>query len=277
MATLNGQLRRIVRKNQPCTVRQAYYRAVVAYLCDKTDSGYNLIQRRLLHLRRSGLIPYGWIEDGSRSHDGKTRYTNLEQFADHSKHLFHFDYWQDNPVKVEIWCESDSISGTFRQLVIDDYGLDVYVAKGFSSETYLFNADQTMLQDGRPHHVYILSGFDPSGVSLAEDISRKIQNFTGDLPVTVERIALTARQVNMMDLPTHPLKKSDKRAKRFRQEYGDEACELEAMAPGLARTLVQQAIERHIPKETLEKAKQSKALQRESIMHLPEFFRNLRL
>lgn len=274
---LDERLHQIVWQHAPCTVRQAYYLAVVAGLCPKDTPGYNLVQRRLLDLRRSGRVPYAWIVDNARSFYGRERYPDLEAFGvAASRDLYHHDYWARNPVNVEVWVESDSIAGTLRRTVVDEWGLRLHVARGFSSETFLFNAGQELQADGRPTHVYVLSDFDPSGVTLAEDIARKLVAFSGAVPVSVERIALSGDQVRAWELPTHPLKKTDRRAARFRREHGTEACELEAIPPNLLRRLASHAIGRHITPGLIEAAKRDEAVFRESLRQLPEWFRGAR-
>jgi hypothetical protein len=274
LANLDAALYLIVREHAPCTVRQVYYRAVVAYLCDKTESGYTLIQRRLLTMRREQRLPYGWIEDNARSFYGRRRYADLTTFAlDASRSLYHYDYWAASPVSVELWVESDSIAGTLRDTVVDEWGLRLHVARGFSSETFLFNAGEDVQADGRETFVYVLSDFDPSGVSLAGDIAGKLPRFSRDVPVHVERIALSGDLVGAWQLPTHPLKKSDRRAARFRREHGSEACELEAVAPTVLRRLVSEAIGRHVSPDKIAAAKRDEQLQREALRKLPNFLR----
>ena len=270
---LQAQLCEIVTENEPCTVRQVYYLAVVQHLCPKTANGYDLIQREVLKLRRSGEIPYDHIADNARTFYGRRRYRDLHEFAvDASRYLYHHDYWRDSPVNVELWVESDSIAGTIRDEVVDDWGLRLHVARGFSSETFLYNAGQEIQHDGRETFVYVLSDFDPSGVSLAEDIASKLVSFSADVPVSVRRIALDGEQVRRWNLPTHPLKKSDNRAARFRREHGHEACELEAIPPRVLRQLVSDTIGAHVPRERIIAAKRDEQAQREALQALPRWF-----
>lgn len=273
LAALDGELCMIAEDSHPCTIRQVYYLGTTRYLCPKDDSGYNLVQRRLLSLRRAGAVPYGWIQDTVRRPYGRTRYRTLADFAAMTRHLYHHDYWHDAPANVQVWVESDSIAGTLIGTVVEQWGLDLHVARGFSSETYLWTAGQDIQEDGRETFVYVLSDFDPSGVTLAEDIARKIVRFSGDVPVHVERIALSGDQVREWNLPTRPLKKTDKRAPRFRLEHGDEACELEAIPPNLLRQLVSKAIARHVDPARIEAAKRDEALQRDALKKLPEWLR----
>jgi hypothetical protein len=276
LQTLDAHLIVLVQQNQPCTIRQIYYRAVVAGLCDKTESGYDLVQRRLLKLRRENFIPYGWIKDNLRSHYGSQRFTSLEEFGLHaSKYLYSYDYWHENPVSVQVWCESDSIAGTLVDTVCNTYGLRLYVARGFSSETYLYEAAEEIKADGRETFIYLFSDFDPSGISLAETIQTKLEEFVSNVPIRVKRLALSREQVVDWNLPTHDLKKSDTRAKRFAKDYADFACELEAIPSTTLRQLVSNAISQHINPRRLEAAKEDEMMQREALAGLPEWFRGL--
>lgn len=273
LEALDARLYDLVKENRPCTVRQIYYRAVVNYLCDKDKSGYNLIQRELLKMRRAGDLPYGWIEDNVRTCYGGNRYSDTQEFLLHAaSYSYRLDYWQNEPINVEVWCESDSIAGTLRNTVTERYGLRLYVARGFSSETYLYNAGENIKDDERETYIYILSDFDPSGVSLAKDIAKKLTAFAYPVPIHVNRIALSGEQVNELNLPTHPLKKSDKRAKHFRLEHGDKACELEAVPPNTLRDMVTEAITSHIDPWKIVKAKQDEQTQREALRSLPANF-----
>lgn len=272
LQTLDAQLVFLVHENKPCTVRQIYYRAVVHYLVSNDNRGYNLVQRRLLQLRRSGIIPYGSIEDNARSFYGGNRHTGPEAFMQHARYTYHLDYWQNEPINVEVWCESDSIAGTLRHIVTQEWGLRLYVARGFASETYLYNAGQAIQEDGRETFIYTLSDFDPSGITLAEDIAEKLEAFAGPVPVHVQRIALSREQVQLWDLPTHPVKATDSRGKRFKREHGDRVCDLEAVPPRELRNLVSKSIGEHVDPRKIQAAKRDEALQREAMASLPAHF-----
>lgn len=270
---LDAALYPLIRDNAPCSVRQVYYRAVVASLCDKDKTGYALVQRRVLSLRKSGQVPYSWIQDNTRSHYGTRRFADLEEFGEHASRSFALDYWRHEPVNVEVWCESDSIAGTLHNTVVNEWGLCLYPARGFSSETFVYNTALELKRVGKPAAIYLLSDFDPAGVSLADDISGKLREFAYPLNVTVTRLALDAEQVRAWQLPTHPLKESDSRAAKFRREHADVACELEAIPPNQLRQLVSDAISKHIDSWRFESAKQVEQMQREALRQLPEFIR----
>lgn len=270
---LDTCLIQLAEQHAPATVRQLYYRAVVAGITDKSQNGYDLIQRRLLKLRRDGSLSYRAIVDNTRTSYGRQRFKSLDEFAQHVSHeVYAYDYWRDTDETVAVWCESDSIASTLTSTVCHELALDLNVARGFSSETYLWEAAQELNHDGRPCHLKILSDFDPSGVSLAQHIADTLANFTPHV-ASVERVALNREQVEMWQLPTHSLKQRDKRAQAFRVEHGDEACELEAIAPSTLHSLVYDAILQHISEDRLRAARRVEQLEREAIATLPSWFR----
>ena len=65
---LREALHEIVMDNEPVTVRGVFYLASSAGLVPKDDTkGYRPVQRELLKMRREGIIPWGYITDGSRT------------------------------------------------------------------------------------------------------------------------------------------------------------------------------------------------------------------
>ena len=264
LGTLDERIYNIVRDIRPATVRQTYYQSNIHGLVDKDESGYNLVQRRLLKLRRAGVMPYSWITDNVRTVYGHTRYPGLESFADDVARLYRRDYWANSPVKVEIWIEADSLASTITPTVFE-WGLDLHVARGFSSDSYLYSAGDAIRYDGRETYVYILTDFDPSGLVIAEKVAEALPKFAQGVPVHVERLALNYEQVVEHSLPTRTLKKTDSRAKKFLNIYGDVAAELDALSPNLLRGLTDEAISRHADKNRLEVMKQEEREQRASI------------
>jgi hypothetical protein len=66
MSTRRRQIREIVERDQPMTVRQVFYQAVVHRIVGKTDDDYDKVQDILAEARRSGEIPFEWIIDEGR-------------------------------------------------------------------------------------------------------------------------------------------------------------------------------------------------------------------
>jgi hypothetical protein len=146
---------------------------------------------------------------------------------------------------VEVWIEKDALAGTIYPTVVERWGLRLFVARGFSSITYLHSAAEEILADGRPTIVYTLGDFDPSGLCASAKIAEELPRMARGVDVQVERIAVTLDQIRDWDLPTRSVKKKDSRARKFIEEYGEISVELDAIPPTDLRALVDAAIARH--------------------------------
>jgi hypothetical protein len=112
MGDLRSGLYRIVKADQPMTVRQVFYQAVVAGLTEKTEAEYNnTIARLLLKMRRAGEIPYSWIADNTRWMRRPALYTGLADFIERHQRAYRRDLWADATTYVEIWCEKEALAG----------------------------------------------------------------------------------------------------------------------------------------------------------------------
>jgi hypothetical protein len=168
---LDTALIEIVEEFNPVTVRQVFYQAVNRGLVPKSETkGYRVVQRRLVALRASWEVPHGAIVDGTRYVHGHRRYNDLDEFTTYAAGLYRKDYWANSEVNVEVWLEKDALKGVLVPTVVDECGLGLHVTRGFASITYLQEAAEQIEADGRPTHVYVLTDFDPSGVSIAEKV-----------------------------------------------------------------------------------------------------------
>ena len=99
-------------RHGPVTVRQLYYRAEVEGLpgIDKTDNGYDKIQRQVLNLRRAGRLPYDHIADLTRWMRKPRTFDSVEEALQETARLYRKALWRDAEVTVEVWCEKDALS-----------------------------------------------------------------------------------------------------------------------------------------------------------------------
>jgi len=244
---LDTALIELVEAFSPVTVRQVFYQAVNRGLVPKSEiKGYRVVQRRLLALRASGEIPYGYVVDGTRYVHGYRRYLSLDEFATYAAGLYRKDYWASSEVNVEVWLEKDALKGVLIPTVVDECGLGLHVTRGFASITYLQEAADQIEADGRPTYVYVLTDFDPSGMSIAEKVAEELTERAPFSDITVERLAVNREQVDRWNLPTRPTKTSDTRAAKFRRVHGTDSVELDAIPPDELRQLVKNAIDSHM-------------------------------
>ncbi len=249
---LDLALAEIVADIEPATVRQVFYQAVVRGLVPKDEAkGYKLVQRRLVKLRETGKIPYGWITDNVRVVRGHDRYVSPEDYAQVAAEFYRRDYWAGSPVNVEVWLEKDALAGVLVPTVVEECGLDLHVTRGYASVSYLQGAADFIRADGRPTHVYLLTDFDPSGLGIADTVAAELVRRSSPIEVRVERLAVDRDQIEEWRLPTRPTKTTDSRAARFTREHGTGSVELDAIPPAALRALVRESIERHMDPERL--------------------------
>jgi hypothetical protein len=252
MAWIKFRLYILAMRERPATVRSMYYRMVSASFLPKDERAYRLVQRTILDMRRQKLMPWRWITDSSRRVWGRPRFGDMESYAEYVAANYLKDYWLESPDNVEVWCEKDAMQGVIAPTVLDDFGLDLYVSKGQSSASYLYEAAQSIKEDGRPTVVYILADFDPAGFRIAEKIEAGLrEHLPEEQALRAVRVAVSHEQVLRHNLVTRPVKKSDTDAAEFIRRYGDISCELEAMPPTMVRRLLTEHLHEHMSRDRL--------------------------
>jgi hypothetical protein len=250
---LDAALVEIVDEFSPVTVRQEFYQAVNRGLVPKSETkGYRVVQRRLVALRESWEIAHGSIVDGTRYVHGYRRYHDLDEFTTYAAGIYRKDYWAASEVNVEVWLEKDALKGVLVPTVVNECGLGLHVTRGFASITYLQEASEDIDRDGRPTYVYVLTDFDPSGVSIAQKVEEELTARAPLSDITVKRLAVDREQIERWNLPTRPTKATDTRAAKFRRLHGTDSVELDVIPPDELRKLVKDAIDGHMEPWRLE-------------------------
>ena len=268
---LDAALVQIARTYAPITVRGAFYQAVNRGLVPKVETkGYRLVQRRLLKLRESLDIPYGWITDGSRTVYGHARYRDADEFARTVKTRYRQDYWSEADEYVEIWIEKDALAGVVMPVVVDEFGLDLHVTRGFASVTYLQAAAENIMLEERPVYVYLFTDYDPAGMNIADRVEQELWERAGDdCMVHVERVAVTPEQIRAYDLPTRPTKQSRRKSPtHYEATHGGVSVELDAMPPDVLRRTIRERIERHMDPWRLEQMRMVEREERDGLARL---------
>jgi hypothetical protein len=250
----------IVESYRIMNLRQLYYRLVSFNTIKKTESEYSGLGQRLVKLRRDGKIPWEKIADNTRWVRRLSSWKNPEAFLRYASRHYHKALWEESPVRVEIWCEKDALAGVIMD-VTEKYDVPLYVARGFSSETYVYNAAQEIIADGRPCYIYEFGDHDPSGVLASATTQRKLLEFVdGKAEVYFLRTAVTKQQIVDLDLPTRPTKREgNKHLKGFE---GD-SVELDAIPPDILQNLVEEVINEHVDQRQLENLRAAEESERE--------------
>jgi hypothetical protein len=270
LEALDAALVQIAGTYVPITVRRAFYRAVVQGMMPKDETkGYRVVQRRLLKLRESGEIPYGWIADRSRRVLGYARYRDADEFARTVKVRYRQDYWAEADEYVEVWIEKDALASVVMPVVVDEFGLNLHVTRGFASVTYLQEAAENIMLEDRLVYVYLFTDYDPAGMNIADRVEEELLKRTGWGDVHVELVAVTPEQIQLYDLPTRPTKRSQRKSlTRYEATHGDVSVELDAMPPDVLRNIVRERIERHMDPWRLQQMQMVEQQERDGLAQL---------
>lgn len=257
----------IAREHEPCTVRQIFYRAVVAGVdgITKDRNGYEKVQRACLDLRRAGRLPWRWIVDTSRTFYMVDQWSDAETYLYEVASLYRRDLWRDAPVAVEVWCESESIASTIG-LITTRWRLGLYPIRGQCSESYAYRA-ATSWRDGRPRAILYVGDHDPAGLDIERSLIEKLERFdTYKAFHDFRRIGVTWAQVEELGLPGTPPKiTSESQRKRY---PWPESVEAEALPPQLLRDLLDAAISEYVDEDRLEILRTVEEEERDLLAHL---------
>lgn len=153
------------------------------------------------------------------------------------------------PFALSIFGEKTSLEDALLPLA-QRFEADLYLPAGEISDTLLARMAKDGAADGRKLVVFVLSDCDPAGYQMAVSIARKFQSLRDfkhpELEFEIVPVALTVQQVRELGLPSTPLKSTERRAGRWREAFGVEQTEIDALAtlrPGVLQELVTTAIE----------------------------------
>jgi hypothetical protein len=250
----------------PITVRGLYYQAEVAGVpgIEKDEAGYVKIQRQVLALRREGRLDYADVADATRWMRKPNTHDSPEAALEETARFYRKSMWTKADVYVEIWSEKDAAVGTILPIT-QLYDVPLMICRGYSSETFCFEAVESREGDPRPYHVYYIGDFDRAGQDAARTLHEKLDRFAAEKGVVVvfEQLAVTAEQVHKLKLPTREPKRGTAADKKWPHDF---ACELDAIPPDEMRAIVKAAIERHLPSDQFSALKVAEASEREIMM-----------
>jgi len=261
------QLKGIVDQFQKIGSRGLAYRAEAAGIIVKTEAEFERVQRALRDMRDEGVIPYEKIVDSSRV---RRRIWSVESFEDASENIleqYKYDYWFEQPMHVEIWCEKETLAPLIEP-ICDEYGVYFCPVRGFDSRSNIWKNAESLKAVKKPIRIFYLGDHDPSGWWIAKTTESTLAEFGVD--AEVHQIATLPKQIIAWGLHGGHAKKTDSRYPAFVDAFGsDLAVETEAISPDYLEQLVRGAIRSCIDWERWEHAERIEQAQRqttESIM-----------
>jgi len=144
----------------------------------------------------------------------------------------------------------------------DPYDVPLLVARGCSSETYLYDAAQAIAAKNKAAYIYHFGDHDPTGQVAAAHIERMLRSFAPDADIYFKSVAVTKEQITDWKLPTRPTKRDGNTHAR---NFTGDSCELDSIPPLKLRALVRECIEQHIDRELFAKLKAAEKSEREAL------------
>ncbi len=250
----------------PMTVRQVYYQLVSRLVIENNRSKYQAVSSALVDARKEGDIPWGWIEDRLRKPVIYGGYDNLADFAKYLPSQYQRDFWVTQENVVECWVEKDALSGVFGD-VLGYYRVTYNVGRGFDGWSSIYNASQRY-EDYESVTILYFGDFDPSGEEMVTSLEKRLNEL--DCFPDIHKVALTKADVLQYDLPSDFTKATDTRSKKFIEQHGDMAVELDALPVNVLRSLIVQAVEPLVNLEALAVMKELERKEKDMLKALVE-------
>lgn len=136
--------------------------------------------------------------------------------------------------------------------VCREYAASLVLPSGEISDSLVYEVLKAANDDGRPLVVHQLGDFDPAGNQMAVSTARKMQalrdSLFPEMDVMVNAIGLTLEQCRQWNLPSTPLKDTERRADKWMQATGWQQTELDAavaLVPDQFQKMVADALEQY--------------------------------
>jgi len=225
----------------------------------------NRVYRLLKEARERGMIAWEWIVDETRDLEQAPTWSNPDDYVKAVSRSYRRDFWQHQPVRVEVWSEKGTVRGVLAP-VLDHYGVGFRVMHGFSGATPLHDIAQS--DDSRWLIAIYVGDFDPSGMCMSEhDLPNRIGKYGGD-HVQITRIALDELDLDRVETFPASDKKGDSRHKWFVQNFGEVCAELDALDPNDLRDRVEEAIRGEIEPEAWARCVKCQEAEQASLQHV---------
>ena len=257
--SLRFELIRLAAELKPTTVRGLYYQAVISallYFIQKDSDGqktyYNLVQTRVLELRREGLIPWDCVTDESRASYNLSRFDTPAAFADVAPYSYRLDFWRDQQVRPLVMVEKAGQVPVYLDHA-RRMGVDVAACKGYGSASHLRDVAGVIdgwLDQGQYVDLIVCADFDPSGDDWPRAALEEIQQHVsrpGSLAMRRELVTVDDLAELGPAVALRAANPNDSRTRAFLDRYdfsADTECcvEMDAMNPNVARARVENIV-----------------------------------
>ena len=238
IAEFDNKLLALVELQQPCTLKSLHYVAASSGLLPLESKSYDLIQRRLSELRKSGKVPNSWFPELGRASDvAHLKSPKSKGKADKSE------------IRLEIWTQRSSYHPIIRELAHKN-GIGLYDCGTTISDNFIRASSDIARMDKRPTGVLYLRDCLQSQTSteiMGEvDISMGMRKHLGSQFLGFRKVAVNLNDVLLMDLPQVPkLRRQSAKYRASVTNPSDRWYEIESIPPTVLRSMLESAIKAH--------------------------------
>jgi hypothetical protein len=213
-------------------------------------NNYTALGRMISDGRMAGLVDWDAIVDRTRTSYSNQHWQRPSQILEQVRHSYAIDKWKDQPHYCEVFVEKEALEQIVGR-ACQPLDVSFFSCKGYTSQSAMWEAAQRLIsqrEKGKQLHIIHLGDHDPSGIHMSADIFKRLDlfvshNYPGaEVAVDVQRIALNIDQVRKYKLPPNWAKAKDPRFGSYREQFGDESWELDALEPALLVELIQKKI-----------------------------------
>jgi hypothetical protein len=209
---------------------------------------YKSLCEFLTRARLQGLIPFHVIHDPTRPvstwgcHGDSSHFIRKE--LDQFLKGYYRNLQQSQPNHIEIVGEKNTVQSVIER-VASDYCIPVTIGRGFCSLEPRYHLAQRFRASGKEKLILlILSDFDPDGEEIAHSFARSLRDDFDIQNIEPVKVAITGEQVEQLQLPPMlKAKETSTNYRRFSEQHGEDAYELEAIPPEKLQEILRAAID----------------------------------
>src|SRR5262249_28025168 len=152
------------------------------------------------------------------------------------------DLMRSQPNHLEIVGEKLTVEGIIRPVAMD-FCIPYTIGRGYASLDPRRKMYKRFKASGKEKLIILtLADFDAEGDNIPHSFARSMRDDFGIAAIVPIKVALTHAQVQGAGLQPNRLKESSSRAKWFREQYGLDTYELEAVPPATLQSYLREAI-----------------------------------
>lgn len=248
------------------TLRQLYYQFVTRDVIPNKQSEYKRLGSIINDARLAGLVDWSAIEDRTRNVRSVSAWSSPQEIMEAVAGQYREDLWLEQSFRPEIWIEKDALVGVIAP-VCERYRVPYFACRGYTSQSEQYAAGKRFAahrEAGYTPIVLHLGDHDPSGLDMTRDNADRLAMFARE-DVHVKRLALNMDQVEAYSPPPNPAKDTDARFAGYRNTFGDESWELDALSPTVIDALISEALDELIDRGFWEGAVDGERTRREDL------------